>query len=71
MGAYIDLCFNGTPGPIFHWIKIKAAGRPYLLGNMGVTEGYKFTNSSFIVTSALIWQHVSNSIISTSHLLMG
>ena len=31
MGSSIGSCFNGALGPKVHWIKIGAAGRPYLL----------------------------------------
>ena len=31
MGSFIVACFKVAPGPIVHWIKIGAAGRPHLL----------------------------------------
>ena len=34
MGMFIDACFKVAPGSIVHWIKIGAAGRPYLIWDM-------------------------------------
>ena len=59
MGMSIGACFKVAPGPIVHWNKIGAAGRPHLLWDVGnprikIHPSFKLTFDM----AALIWATV-------------
>ena len=59
MDTSIGACFKVAPGPLVHWIKIEAAGRPHLLQDVSnrkiqIHPSFKLTFD----TAALIWATV-------------
>ena len=56
MGASIGSCFNGAPGPKVNWMKIGAAGRPYLLRDVSNCRIQIHPSFKLLFdTAALIW----------------